>query len=502
MRRYWMTAVVVLSAHVCLAGEPFIFDFSQGLPNEFFKLRNITDQQQVENGVKIVHTTPEGWQAAEINPRFRMQGDFDIEVEFDQLDIKLSGAELEQTGIMFAVHFTDELKQYSRLFRNQTSNEDRILYQISKLEPDGSRSYPTESIPMDCISGRMRMVRKGDTITQMIIHDGIDDYEVREKKANDSPTDAEGIRLRVFGRGNNTTTVVWKSMRITADKLIYEPPQDEVKRRLYVMNVDGTDVREVTKPLSGMSHLGSPEWSSDGQRICFDMSMGQTNTSHIASVKADGSDPQDHGTGCMPSFSPDNEYLVYSSPGIMRTDVAATFRESLDTSGWGVQWSPDGQYIAYGKSGNVVLLNVDTEETRMLLNDEQAKRVGHVYWNLGWSHDSKSIAFKSRNNQTKKYEIVVADIDSEDGFQVLHEDIDPWVDFTFTPDNRKVLFALRPAGSPNPRLVTVSRDDPGKVEEYPNQPEGYAYYGADFSPDGNKIAFAGLKLGVPVVWGE
>jgi len=297
--------------------------------------------------------------------------------------------------------------------------------------------------------------------------------------------------------------VVWKSMLITADKLIYEPPQDEnVKRRLYVMNADGTNVQEVTKPLAGMSHLGSPEWSADGQRICFDMSMGQTNTSHIASIKADGTDPQDHGTGCMPSFSPDNGYLVYSSPGIMRSDVDATFRESLDSSGWGVQWSPDGEYIAYGKSGNVVLLNVDTDETRMLLNDEQAKRVGHVYWNMGWSHDSKSIAFKSRNSQTRKYEIVVADIDSEDGFQVLHEDIDPWVDFTFTPDNRKVLFALRPEGSPHPRLVTISRDNPGKVEEYPNQPKGYVFYGADFSPDGNKIAFAGLKLPVPVIWGE
>jgi len=32
-----------------------------------------------------------------------------------------------------------------------------------------------------------------------------------------------------------------------------------------------------------------------------------------------------------------------------------------------VQWSPDGKCIAYGKSGNIKLMNVETEERKELL---------------------------------------------------------------------------------------------------------------------------------------
>lgn len=502
MRTDLLSTAFILVSLCCNAGEPFIFDFAaDGVPNEFFKVQNV-EVKESKDGVEATFATTDKWIAGDIIPRFDIEGDFELEVEFDQLSIE--GVEKgELAGVALVARFKDADQTHALVVRNQADDDNRLLLQTSKMLSNGKRNYPSVRHDAKRQAGRLKISRKDSTILFMAMEEGETEYKVLEEKLTDLPTEPDGLRLRHFGRGDTKTKILWKSIRIQADKLTYLPTFDEnVKKILYVMNADGTDVREVTKPLWGMNHLGSPEWSNDGKRICFDMSMGGADSSHVVSIKPDGTDPKDHGLGCMPSFSPEAEYLVYTSPGIMRTDVDGTFHESLDKAGWGVQWSPDGRYIAYAKSGNIVLMDVDTDETRLLFNEEQAKQVGQIHQNLGWSHDSKTIAFKARNKESRKDEIVVADIDAVDGFQVLAEHGEPWIDFTFTPDNRKLLFPMRFEGSEHPQLVMVSRDNPGIVEEYPNLPKGFAFYEADFSPDGKQIVFSGLKLPVPVIWGE
>jgi hypothetical protein len=86
-----------------------------------------------------------------------------------------------------------------------------------------------------------------------------------------------------------------------------------------------------------------------------------------------------------------------------------------------VQWSPDGKHLAYGKAGNIVLMNFDTRRQRLLLTGEPAARYGYIYWNLGWSHDSRWIAFKAQNPQTSEDELAVARMDAPEKFQVLYK---------------------------------------------------------------------------------
>jgi len=501
MRLLQFVTSLVLLGNLVHAGEPFTYDFADGVKSEFFRPL-AGEVRQTKNGVEVTQQMDADWSSFDLRPCFQMHGDFDIDVVFDQLNVQ--GKPL-QAGIMVELRFVDDRKQFARVYRCQMPNDvGRIQYQLSQLEPDGTRSHPHELRFANCTSGVLRLVRRGASIKFMLKAADQPEFDVYEREVTDaSTTVVDGILLRTHGRGDATVRVVWKSMRIEADKLIYDPPIQSARQGLFVVNADGSDFREITAPLWGMSNLGSPEWSPNGERICYDTGMGTVQSSHLASINVDGTDPRDHGMGCMPSYSRDSNYFVYTQPGpgIMRMDLDGTFRESIHRSGWGAQWSPDGQYIAYGKSNNIVLLNVDTEEERMLFNPEQAERVGRAHWNFGWSHDSRSIALKSRNPKTKKYEIIAADIDDFDGFQVLSEDMDSRVDFTFTPDNRKVLFGLKKPDADQPRLVTLSRDNPGVVEDYPNMPEGYAYYHPDFSPDG-RIVFVGMKVPQPTVWGK
>ncbi len=61
-----------------------------------------------------------------------------------------------------------------------------------------------------------------------------------------------------------------------------------------------------------------------GGVIAFDTTNHSTVDAHIILIRADGSDRKDLGVGCLPSFSPDGDYLVFSSPnfgvGMMNLD--------------------------------------------------------------------------------------------------------------------------------------------------------------------------------------
>jgi Tol biopolymer transport system component len=268
------------------------------------------------------------------------------------------------------------------------------------------------------------------------------------------------------------------------------------------MNADGTNVRKLTGLLPDMTNLGSPEFSRDGRQIALDMSQGSVANSRIIVLNADGTDIRDLGPGCMPSFSPDGTKIAFSQSGsgVMLMDADGTNREVVDRAGWGVQYSPDGKQIAYGKRGNITLMNVETKETRELLQGADGTRYNYTYWNLGWSHDSNSIAFKGRLSEGGGSEVAVVEI--EDGsLTVLDPDastVNP--DFTFSPDNQGVLFSKRGPGNVRPQLYLVHRKSPGELELLKGQPEDRTLYNCDWSHNGRFITFTGQLDPQPVEW--
>ena len=57
---------------------------------------------------------------------------------------------------------------------------------------------------------------------------------------------------------------------------------------IYVMNVDGTNVIQLTNELSGLMEAFDPAWSPDGSQIAF-VSHRPTESKNIYVMNADGS---------------------------------------------------------------------------------------------------------------------------------------------------------------------------------------------------------------------
>jgi len=186
----------------------------------------------------------------------------------------------------------------------------------------------------------------------------------------------------------------------------------------------------------------------------------------------------------------------------MRRDIDGTFKETIDRSAWGSQWSPDGQWVAYKQGRNIYLLSNDTDEVQPLLSDEQSATISAIYWHLDWSHDSKSIAFRlRRKDQEKGHDIAVTDVGGFAGFKTVLKDAYFNGDVAWAPDNKRILFSTSTPNKLQRPLVTVHRDRPNELEELPGQPEDFLFYDCDWSAQ-DRIVFTATKVTPPVNWAD
>ena len=485
----------------------FHHDFTtDGLPLQYFTFNgaNPSERHIAEpGGIRATMNDATGWKAVGMIPRFSLHGDFDVQAKIDELDFQAAGTE---GAALLDLKLNDEQKYYLRSMRSWRGDlGHQICGVISPLHPTGKRTYRTDREVDTTGSGTLRISRVGKRILFMFAPEDSSIFRVfRDETITDAEVMMHGIQLKTSLRDGKHSSVLWKNVTVRAEGMKYLPPQDEAQRReLTIMNADGTNVRKLIGLLPGMTNLGSPEFSSDGKQIALDMSQGSVSSSRIVLVNTDGSDVRDLGPGCMPSISPDGKKIAFtqSGKGIVLMDFDGSNHEVIEPNGWGVQYSPDGQHLAIGMSENIVLMNLKTRNKRELFTDEAARRYAYTFWNLGWSHDSKSIAFQGQLRKNGDTEIVVVDIDNPNQIDVIYPNstgISP--DFTFSPDNRSVLFSKNNPEYPGPQLFLVHRDSPGELELLKGQPLDRRILSCAWSHDGKTIAFPSLIDPEPVEW--
>lgn len=197
-------------------------------------------------------------------------------------------------------------------------------------------------------------------------------------------------------------------------------------RPIWIANANGGNLRQLELP-KGFA-CGSPDWSPDGKVVACDawnLTRGEDyDAGRLTLVPVNGGEVTDLGPGAMPSWSPNGKRIAFcrygAGGGVRVMDADGTDEELIDGDGWGVDWSPVGNEIAYPKptsSGmNICIVDSDTEERRMLLESEEYR---WICWNLSWSPDGKSICFVgTRHDGTKEVARVSAQ-GRDEGFKIL-----------------------------------------------------------------------------------
>ncbi|HUQ00112.1 MAG TPA: hypothetical protein VM093_06595 [Aeromicrobium sp.] len=242
----------------------------------------------------------------------------------------------------------------------------------------------------------------------------------------------------VDGDGNARQSVFsdWSpdGSRIAFDSDRVDADGNEDVVQTYVMDADGSNVRQVT---AGLGSQGDPAWSPNGQRLATEADWGNypsdqgiwTIPSNASMVHKTGAVrvttfPYADGYDGEPQYSPDGAWIVFTRfasclfhPNKDKQPAGcqqAIFKVWPDGShltqltAWGRQnsapdWSPDGKQIAFdsgdvgrqGSVGDVWVMNANGSGKRRLTHTRPVSRAaGFVITNNPvWSPDGTQLMF-------------------------------------------------------------------------------------------------------------
>ena len=224
--------------------------------------------------------------------------------------------------------------------------------------------------------------------------------------------------------------------------------------QVWVMNVDGSDLRQLTEIAEGACQ---PEWSPDGMQLVFTSPCEKNEefyrSSGIFTINADGS-----GLAPLPSVGGGDFDPV---------------------------WSPDGEQIAFTSLRNsgrprVYVLNLaDSTVTRL---SEQYSYDRQPYW----SPDGSQIAFVT----TQKGPVQIWTMDADGGNQQLFSRSGDAINShpVWSPDGEVILFTQVSHAGRIPSIVAASYND-GQYSEYQYELGPVPIREAKYSPDGLWLVF-------------
>jgi Tol biopolymer transport system component len=419
----------------------------------------------------------------------------------------------KDASIMLVARLADDRLHHCRAIRNRIAGNRQVFQvSLSPVAADGQRTYATKQFACEATSGRLRLARRGNEVFYLLADGDSPNFRLFGKEVvSTADTLPGGVDLSAVANGSSTTSVVWKNLRIAAEELLVPAdPNERPTNVLFVINADGTGLKQITESPQSQSH-GSPDWSPDGKLIAFDVAGG-SSASRIFLVNADGTGMKDLGPGMMPTFSPDGRRLAFtwSGQGMAIMDIDGGNRQVVSNEGWGAQWSPDGRWIAYetrqavaGKvHANITIIDVKSKQKRLVLENNHAARYSQIYWNMEWSPDSRGICFKGDLSVPitgASSEVAIINVGgSSQGFQVLTT-AHLQTDFSWHPDGGSILVTM---SSPQHRGNRLFVCDPktGSLSLLAAQPLEQNNVSGVFSPDGRRIAFSSHREPQPQPW--
>jgi len=195
---------------------------------------------------------------------------------------------------------------------------------------------------------------------------------------------------------------------------------------IFVMNADGTSIRQVTKHLGQNIH---PMWSPDGTKILF-------NTTYFAgaAVKDDKAADAKRVIGEVRDDSIDLATIRPDGTGLERITTGGGYTYA--------SYSPDGKYILHrkqhGETSQIFVMNADGT------GDHKLSTEGKTDGWPAWSYDGKHILF-SRDTMEGGFQIFMMNLDGS-GVRQLTDAPGEYVNPRWSPDGKKILCGRRLGG--------------------------------------------------------
>jgi len=253
---------------------------------------------------------------------------------------------------------------------------------------------------------------------------------------------------------------------------------------LYVMNTDGSGLRQITHSASDTQ----PRWSPDGRWIAFVHDDDASDTQVVIVRNADSGRRRVLGTtgvGDMDApnpWSPDGKRIAWSGcGGLCVFDLKSSHRTEIslggdDDNAYSFSWSPDGRE----------LVAVDGDQSRRLVVVDAAGGIVRILPAAGddpaWSPEGREIAFVT--DETNKLEL--ASPTGGPPRVVARRAGSP----SWSPDGHRLLYTDfdRSNGSSSVRVVNVVTHTNTRID-------GSSYGIARWSPDGSMIAYGRSPVG-------
>jgi TolB protein len=140
----------------------------------------------------------------------------------------------------------------------------------------------------------------------------------------------------------------------------YPGPTGADHSRIFIVNRDGSGLRQLTPETPSYTTDDGPAWSPDGTQIVF----SQLNTLYL--VKPDGTGLTSTGVGGHhPAWSPDGSQIAFEFNGIFVMDRSFNQHQLTSAADYGARWSPDGRQLVFGRveSGKSQLYRINADGT-------------------------------------------------------------------------------------------------------------------------------------------
>jgi eukaryotic-like serine/threonine-protein kinase len=293
-----------------------------------------------------------------------------------------------------------------------------------------------------------------------------------------APTETPSLISPVVGANNQATSTATATLPPTPTGVPTQTPEPQATPygggsgqiafasdvngvvEIYVMNIDGTGLRQITDLEEGACQ---PDWSPDGQRLVF-------------ISPCDGNQ----------EYYPDSALYIINVDGSNMSPLSTTPGGDFDP-----EWSSDGNKIVFtsmrkGGRPQIYVLNLQNKETT-LLSDEYSRD-----WQPVWSPDGAKIAFIT--NRKGPYQVWVMDADGKNQQLFSHSMTGNDTHPTWSPDGKLLLFTQIESQGDIPRLVVAPLEENG-MREYILNRDPIPMREGRYSPDGFWIAFESWPRG-------